>query len=107
MVASQVDDLKDMDIQRQRIELGLKQSDLGKRIGVSQATISTWENGKSQPDEVQLNALQSVFDGEPDGLATNHSTGWGEYPLDSGFVRTDQRNVGDVVKRLLTEAVVR
>jgi transcriptional regulator with XRE-family HTH domain len=102
----------ELDLQQQRIHLGLSQTELGKRVGVSQATISLWENSKAQPDEVQLEALHAVFrgdaelnraansDGDPEGLETIHSAGWGEYPLDAVFVRTDQRTVGEVVKRI-------
>lgn len=35
-----------------------------------------------------------------DGLDEQHGIGWGEYPLDSVFVRTEQRTVGEVVKRI-------
>lgn len=102
----------ELELQRKRVELGLSQTELGRRVGVSQATISAWENAKAHPDEVQLAALQSVFrggseasrpaspDGDPEGLETIHSAGWGEYPLDAVFVRTDQRTVGEVVKRI-------
>ena len=39
--------------------------------------------------------------GEPEGLDTAYSTGWGgEYPLDAVFVRTDQRTVAEVVRRI-------
>ena len=101
-----------MDLQRQRIERGLTQAELAKDLGVSQATISLWENSKAQPDEVQLEALQTIFqggsapdsaantDGEPEGVDASLSAGWGEYPLDAVFVRTDQRTVGEVVKRI-------
>lgn len=41
-------------------------------------------------------------DGEPlEGLEIDESSGWGEeYPLDSVFVRTEQRTVSEVVKRI-------
>ena len=101
-----------IELQKQRLQLELTQAELGRRVGVSQATISLWENGKAQPDEVQHESLQAVFrggvapsraanlDGDPEGLETIHSDGWGEYPLDAVFVRTDQRTVGEVVKRI-------
>jgi hypothetical protein len=37
---------------------------------------------------------------QPDGLDTPSSFGWGEYPLDSVFVRTEQRTVNEVVRRI-------
>ena len=39
---------------------------------------------------------------EPEGLQTISSDGWGEYPLDAVFVRTEPRNVKDVVERIKT-----
>ena len=35
-----------------------------------------------------------------EGLDTPSSDGWADYPLDSVFVRTDVRTVGEVVKRI-------
>lgn len=35
-----------------------------------------------------------------EGLDSSLSSGWGEYPLDSVFVRTEVRTVGDVVRRI-------
>ena len=37
---------------------------------------------------------------EVEGLDNVHSTGWDEYPLDSVFVRKDQRTVNEVVTRI-------
>lgn len=101
--------------QRERTALGLTQAELGRRVGVSQATISLWENSRAQPDEVQMEALLAVFrgttpfdraqgtDGESEGLETSHSNGWGAYPLDAVFVRSDVRTVGEVVKRIRSD----
>src|SRR3984957_6477199 len=35
-----------------------------------------------------------------EGIDSPESTGWGDYPLDSVFVRTDARTVRDVVMRI-------
>jgi hypothetical protein len=35
-----------------------------------------------------------------EGLDTETSDGWGDYPLDAVFVRTEQRTVGEVVSRI-------
>lgn len=35
-----------------------------------------------------------------EGIDEHQGVGWGEYPLDSVFVRTEQRTVGEVVKRI-------
>ncbi len=37
---------------------------------------------------------------EPEGLDDPDAAGWGEYPLDAVFVRTEPRTVGDVVDRI-------
>jgi transcriptional regulator with XRE-family HTH domain len=77
----------EMNLQAERSARGMTQAELGLRVGVSQATISLWENLKAQPDEVQLEALRTVFRGgaepnrtanpeeEPEGLETIHSAG--------------------------------
>ena len=43
---------------------------------------------------------QSSVAEQPDGLDAPSSFGWGEYPLDSVFVRTEQRTVSEVVRRI-------
>ena len=37
---------------------------------------------------------------DPEGLDNASGYGWGDYPLDAVFVRTEQRTVGEVVKRI-------
>lgn len=37
---------------------------------------------------------------EPAGLEEDRSAGWGDYPLDAVFVRTETRSVSEVVKRI-------
>jgi transcriptional regulator with XRE-family HTH domain len=94
-----------------RNEVGLTQSELARLVGVSQATISLWENDKAYPDDVQLETLRRalstshppspVAEEMPEGLDTVQASGWGgEYPLDAVFVRTDQRTVQEVVRRI-------
>ena len=41
-----------------------------------------------------------------EGLEKTDSVGWGDYPLDSVFVRTEQRTVGDIVKRIRAERYI-
>ena len=45
-----------------------------------------------------MNHIRDVEDLE--GLQTISSDGWGDYPLDAVFVRTEPRNVKDVVERI-------
>ena len=48
-----------------------------------------------------MNSLRKVEEPEDiEGLDKPVSEGWGEYPLDSVFVRTDVRTVGEIVRRI-------
>ena len=95
-------------LREKRAERGISQAELAKQIRVSQGTVSNWERSNAQPDEVQMEFLRRAFgevpgvaDPEVEGLESSASTGWeGEYPLDAVFVRTDQRNVVDIVRRI-------
>ena len=49
-------------IQQSRKAKGFTQKDLGDRIGVSDKTISKWENGNSVPDTSILNELSASLD---------------------------------------------
>ena len=49
-------------IQQSRKARGFTQKDLGDRIGVSDKTISKWENGNSIPDTSILNELCATLD---------------------------------------------
>jgi len=44
--------------------------------------------------------LLQAGDGDVEGEDRPSSIGWGDYPLDSVFVRTEQRTVGEVVRRI-------
>ena len=48
----------------------------------------------------EQNSTAVSTDEDLEGLDISTSSGWGEYPLDSVFVRKEQRTVGDVVKRI-------
>lgn len=45
-----------------RANKNLTQSDAGKLIGVSDATIRSWEKGDSFPDVAQLKRIEEVYD---------------------------------------------
>ncbi len=107
-------------IRERRVALGLTQAQIASQLGVSQAAVSNWENGQSSPDLAATNALVTILGMESpsesealniapssdtkiveiEGLDVDQSDGWGDYPLDSVFVRTDQRTVAEVVKRI-------
>ncbi|MGC9524192.1 MAG: helix-turn-helix domain-containing protein [Limnospira sp.] len=42
-----------------RHELGLSQSKLAQRLGVSSQTINRWENGHSRPSQLSMNVLKN------------------------------------------------
>lgn len=58
----------------------------------------------SMEDSLNTEKKQSIIQEsdheEPEGLDTSESSGWDEYPLDSVFVRKEQRTVNEVVKRI-------
>lgn len=100
-------------LRSKRNDRGLSQNDVARHLGISQQMVSLWEAGRSSPDAEQwkllaeflgideylprqeLTQLQDV-----EGLDNSQSAGWGDYPLDSVFVRTDQRTVSEVVRRI-------
>lgn len=49
-----------MDVLALRQKLALSQSELGERLGVSQVTVSRWENGHNQPSQLFLARLRSL-----------------------------------------------
>jgi len=96
-----------------RSDRGWRQAELARRVGVSQATISVWERDKGRPDDVQMEVIREAFETGVtkreiargleylEGDDSTSEAGWGgQCPLDAVFVRTDQRTVGDVVRRI-------
>lgn len=45
-----------------RMAVGLSQAEVGERIGVSQATVSNWENDRGRPAEDQIRELAEFLD---------------------------------------------
>jgi hypothetical protein len=56
--------------------------------------------------EIKQSIIQESDRGELEGLDTSESSGWDEYPLDSVFVRKEQRTVNEVVKRINNERFI-
>src|ERR1035441_3625038 len=56
-----VDDALSEAIRRARLREGLTQAELAGEVGTSQAQISNWERGRSQPSAEQLHALKEVL----------------------------------------------
>ena len=66
------------ELRRRRVAAGLSQTDVGKKVGASQPTISNWEKGKGEPDKDQRNAL--------DALLGKQSVGGEAVPLDGAGI---------------------
>ncbi len=50
--------------------------------------------------ESNLLTSQSTNNEQVEGLDISESSGWGDYPLDSVFIRKEQRTVNEVIKRI-------
>src|SRR4051794_15592779 len=61
-------------LQAQRYARNWSQAEVAARIGVSQATILTWERGKFVPDDVQLERLYGIFGQNQLGSAPKFQT---------------------------------
>lgn len=55
-------------IKELRKETGIKQIDLCKQLGISQGTLSGWENGKYEPDLTSITSMANIFDVSVDYL---------------------------------------
>lgn len=51
-------------------------------------------------------SADSAPEGDVEGIDVGSSDGWGDYPLDAVFVRTETRTVGEVVKRIENDRYV-
>ena len=68
-------------IQLARKQKGIKQADLAQRLGVTQGTISSWEQGITKPIGDRLLALAEVL-----GVTTDYLLGLTDYPYPSSNV---------------------
>lgn len=57
-------------IRKLRLEQGLKQEDLGRRLGVTKQSVSNWENGNIMPSIDLLEKLSDHF-----GVTTDYMLG--------------------------------
>ena len=58
-------------IKELRAEMGIYQSELAKLLKVRQNTISTWETGRSEPDQAALREMSKIFDVSIDYILGN------------------------------------
>ncbi len=59
------DDKLTMTLKMLRVSKGLSQIELGKEIGVSQTTISAWEQGQTLPSSKNVYALAQLYSVDP------------------------------------------
>lgn len=57
--------------------------------------MTDWKDQGDQTDQSGILANEEI-----EGYETTSGDGWGDYPLDAVFVRTEQRTVGEVVGRI-------
>lgn len=59
------------EIQKRRLELGLTQVDLAKKLGVAVSTVGMWETAKRKPDIVMLKKLAVILNCSADDLLSD------------------------------------
>ena len=50
-----------MTLKAARINLNLKQEDAAKKLGITQDTLSNWENGKTFPNVPQIKRIEELY----------------------------------------------
>lgn len=50
-----------MTLKAARINLNLKQEDAAKMLGITQDTLSNWENGKTFPNVPQIKRIEELY----------------------------------------------
>lgn len=58
-------------IKELRAEKGILQADLAKLLKIGQATISNWENGRTEPDQEALREMSKIFGASIDYILGN------------------------------------
>lgn len=61
-------------LKKLRLEAGLKQKELGKKLGLSASAIGMYEQGRRDPDNETLMELSKIFDVSVDYLLGNETT---------------------------------
>jgi transcriptional regulator with XRE-family HTH domain len=73
------------ELRRERVRVGWSQDELASRLGVSQPTVSTWENGTSEPRSQNLAALSRLLDIQ--GIGSTEGAPQAEAPTTSPLRR--------------------
>ena len=81
-----------------RRESGLRQSDIARRLGVSQNAISSWETGRTEPSLGQLSELCKVLNCPIEALTNNRARKAGEITLNDVLTKIEDLNFVDLDK---------
>ena len=76
-------------IKKERLKLGLTQSELGDILNVSKQTVSNWENGNRTPDTTTLEKLAQLFHVSVDYILGREKTDMER--LEENLARLDPR----------------
>lgn len=80
-------------VKKRRLELGLKQSDIAKRLNVSVTTVSDWETGKRTPSLEDMNDISAAYESTPAELA-----GWITVDCRQARSTVDDEHLEDMVQ---------
>ena len=88
-----------------RRESGLRQSDIARRLGISQNAVSSWETGRTEPNLGQISELCRILDCPIEELTNNRPRNIGEITLDDILVKIDSLGFRDLSK--ISDAITR
>ena len=72
-----------------RRESGLRQSDIARRLGVSQNAVSSWETGRTEPNLGQVSELCKILDCPVEELTNSRPRNIGEISIDDILAKID------------------
>lgn len=75
-------------LQRARVRNAMSQVELGEKIGVSGATISNWETGKTAPTKTQKDKLKSLFGSQTTERQEPKDVGFISSPIAAWLIKT-------------------
>ena len=85
-----------LEILQQRINHGMSQNELAKMIGVSQRSVSVWENGEAIPRNITCMKLANAF-----GLPRDYFIPDGEYKGESNPSSKETAELSDAIDTLI------
>lgn len=88
-----------------RRESGLRQSDIARRLGVSQNAVSSWETGRTEPNLGQISELCKILDCPIEELTNSRARNIGEVSLDDILVKIDTLGFVELTK--IENAIIR